>query len=59
MFSSLTALLISLFIKALRELIKTPKLSSYLAGAGVLEERREVRVLCWVMTGPANHYTKV
>ena len=52
-----TAVLISMFIKALRELIKTPKLNSYLAG--VLEERREVRVLCWVMTGPANHYTKV
>ena len=46
-----------MFIKALRELIKTPKLNSYLAG--VLKERREVRVLCWVMTGPANHYTKV
>ena len=45
------------FIKAFREMIKTPKLNFYLGG--VLEERREVRVLCWVMTGPANHYTKV
>ena len=37
-------------------MIKTPKLNFYLPG--VLEVRREVRVLCWVMTGPSNHYKK-
>ena len=56
MFKSLNNVM---FIKAFREMIKTPKLNFYLGGGGVVEERREVRVLCWVMTGPANHYTKV
>ena len=57
MFKSL--FLCFMFIKAFREMIKTPKLNFYLGGGGEVEERREVRVLCWVMTGPANHYTKV
>ena len=54
---SVTADLISILIKGFQEKIKLPKLNLDLGG--VLEERREVRVLCWVMTGPANHYTKV
>ena len=41
-----------------REMMRTPKLSFYLPGV-MTEETRAVRVLCWVMTGPSNHYTKV
>ena len=35
--------------------MKTPKLNFYLPR--VLQSR-EIRVLCWIMTGPSNHYTK-
>ena len=36
-------------------MMKTPKLNFYLPRP---LQASEIRVLCWIMTGPSNHYTK-